>query len=66
MTDSLAQSLVDAAAIAEADSVHVVCECNEDVALCGVDLTGVGFTDDEVDCPLCALVDEDSCPRCGE
>jgi len=64
---SLAQSLVDAAAKAwDDDLVRYVC-CDENLAMCGQDLTGAAFTDDEDhDCPLCVMANEDTCPRCGE
>lgn len=39
----------------DADRNHYFC-CDEDVAMCGVDLSGVPFTDDEVDCRPCRYV----------
>jgi hypothetical protein len=47
------------------DLIHLVC-CDEYLALCGADLTHVGWVDDEEPvCPLCVLADDDTCPRCG-
>jgi hypothetical protein len=43
---------------------HVVC-CNEDIALCGTDVSGQPFVggDFPVDCVVC--LDTDACPGCG-
>jgi hypothetical protein len=65
MTESLAQSLVEAAAKAEDDVMHDWC-CDENVAWCGLDITDRQVTDDGTPCPLCELAFEDACPRCGE
>jgi len=43
---------------------HLVCCCNEDLALCGEDLTGHPFGHSDVPCPICHDVDT-TCPRCG-
>ncbi|MFI7678531.1 hypothetical protein [Actinophytocola sp. NPDC049390] len=46
--------------------VHVFCDCDENVSMCGAPLTGPIIdhpTDD--DCPLCVLIEDDPCPRCG-
>lgn len=47
--------------------VHIVCECSPDEALCGADVSGRGYTDADVSCPLCDWVDTSVmfCPRCG-
>lgn len=45
--------------------IHMVCECNEDVALCGKDLTGRPFADGSVECVVCADLDRQPCPLCG-
>lgn len=44
------------------DLDHFYC-CDENVAMCGVDLTGVPEADNVGDlCPLCALVNESGLP----
>lgn len=46
---------------------HWVCECRDDIALCGADVAGEKWMDDDEDvtCVVCNdLVDLD-CPRCG-
>lgn len=57
--------LVDAQSVGDVD--HLYC-CDPDLALCGLDLTGVpDYPEFDEDCALCVLVHEDSyrCPRCG-
>lgn len=45
---------------------HLFCCCDENLGLCGTDLTGVPINDDdEVPCPLCYSVEDEPCPRCG-
>lgn len=50
------------------DFTHLFCECNDDVARCGLDVSGLPYADDdeEADCPLCIIANEDPCPRCGD
>jgi hypothetical protein len=51
----------------EDNVAHLVCHCNDDVALCGKDVTNDAWTDSET-CPMCEAVDElhaGKCPRCG-
>jgi hypothetical protein len=47
------------------DVSHLVC-CDDNTALCGLDVTNLPFLDspDDVDCPLCVLADDSdfSCP----
>lgn len=46
------------------DVDHLYC-CDENVAMCGVDLTDVAeevFGEDDPLCPMCALVDETGMP----
>jgi hypothetical protein len=51
------------------EMLHYFC-CDPDWALCGESLDGHRVCDCEDDhdviCPMCALIDEDGCPRCGE
>jgi hypothetical protein len=49
------------------DLVHVACDCSEEIALCGTELTfGVDeWTDDEL-CVVCKDLEPLPCPRCGE
>lgn len=39
---------------------HYYC-CNPDVALCGTDLTGHPYVDDEVTCLICLAVEDYPC-----
>ena len=50
------------------DLIHLFCPCDEDVARCGLDLSNLPYAgdDEDGDCPLCILADEDPCPRCGD
>lgn len=50
----------------EDNLVHVACECSDDLALCGAELTmdAGDFTDDEV-CVVCHDLEPLPCPRCG-
>jgi hypothetical protein len=51
---------LDAAQV-EDDLVHLVCDFHEDLALCGEEIPGDDFADDDDDareCPLCGLLDE--------
>lgn len=52
------------------DLVHLMCECDDDIAICGADRTGLPFKDDAPEDAVCVVcVDilgpEDICPRCG-
>lgn len=58
----------DSAVDDEEDETHLFCTCNQDMSVCGVDLTGEPFGDvDTIDieevCVLCCLTD--ICPSCG-
>jgi hypothetical protein len=46
---------------------HVYCDCSEDVAYCGADLTGVeeGYDPDDLLCVVCDDMAYLPCPRCG-
>lgn len=50
-------------------TVHLVCMCNADLALCGKDVSKREFVEgdsDEEDCVLCEIVDDEiGCPSCG-
>ena len=49
------------------DLIHLVC-CDNNTALCGVDVSDASWVDGDnecVPCPLCALADESRCLRCG-
>lgn len=48
------------------DEYHLYC-CDENLALCGADLTLVPITDgtDETPCPMCFASEDDPCERCG-
>ncbi|MEU9208505.1 hypothetical protein AB0D27_11260 [Streptomyces sp. NPDC048415] len=45
---------------------HVVC-CNDDVALCGTDVAGQEWVDDDEDptCVVCRELADAPCPVCG-
>jgi hypothetical protein len=51
--------------------IHYVCHCDDDVALCGLDVSALEFVVDgeynDAPCSLCYIVWEDDqpCPRCG-
>lgn len=47
---------------------HVCCDCAEDVALCGADLTGLPYDERpplEHECVVCSVLDDLPCERCG-
>lgn len=50
---------------ARGDLTHVIC-CNEDIAVCGTDVSDEPFVGDDVpvDCIVC--LDADTCPLCGD
>jgi hypothetical protein len=49
---------------------HWICECNENIALCGLDVSGLPWdmNNEDEDCVLCQIVAEEQlvCKRCGE
>lgn len=49
------------------DLFHWVC-CDTNVAICGEDVTDAAWSQAgiEIMCPLCALLENDPCPKCGE
>lgn len=49
------------------DLLHVVCECSNHVALCGLDMTDTAWAATFADpwCPLCVAAAEHPCPNCG-
>lgn len=51
------------------DLVHFVCECNQDLALCGESLAGMKWIYDSADeeqCIVCADMLNRPCEKCGE
>lgn len=50
------------------DIIHLVCECDEDVAFCGERFPpGKPFRDnEEANCVVCLDLDQFACERCGE
>jgi hypothetical protein len=49
-----------------ADLQHVACCRNDDMALCGTDVTDAPWLDDETSCVVCVDLDEfDACPFGG-
>lgn len=48
---------------------HAACPCWPDIALCGVDVSGLPWADDDAElanpCVVCLDLDEQPCPRCG-
>jgi hypothetical protein len=50
--------------VAGADPIHLFC-CDEDIAMCGADLTDQDVQerdDDTPVCPMCALVEDEGLP----
>ncbi|AYD81658.1 hypothetical protein SEA_KROMP_57 [Streptomyces phage Kromp] len=48
------------------DLVHVVCFCDQDTALCGTNVTGYDWPDDEAStCVVCRDLEHKPCNRCG-
>lgn len=47
---------------------HSVCACDDDLALCGADVSGQPWADDdeEVDCVVCQDLMGEPCARCGQ
>lgn len=45
--------------------VHVVCDCDENTALCCTDVSDHGFTEEEAGCLVCRYLDKFACERCG-
>lgn len=52
---------------AATDYSHVVCKCDENTTLCGLEATDFPWIDDEaeVECVVCADLDEEPCGRCA-
>ncbi|WP_155054548.1 hypothetical protein [Streptomyces blattellae] len=52
------------------DLSHAVCDCDEDTALCGTDVTGVPWATDGEEppspCVVCLDLADQPCPRCGQ
>lgn len=49
------------------DIAHLVCCCDENLAVCGLDMTNVPVAkDDAIPCPLCfdGIPERAVCPRC--
>lgn len=52
---------------ADDDLAHLYCECDPDVSLCGLDISGEPEATDPADwCVVCDDLNEFPCPRCGE
>lgn len=69
MTPSLAPTPTPAPTRqAHDDLVHVACDCDPDTALCGTDVTGQGWDDDDVEttCVVCRDLEYQPCARCGQ
>lgn len=49
----------------EDDLLHWVC-CDDDTAICGLDVANEPWSSGGPMCPLCVLADEEACPACGE
>lgn len=50
------------------DLVHAYCDCNENISLCGLDVTDHTEVDDwpeERDCLVCWELEKLPCERCG-
>lgn len=51
------------------DLDHIYCECDENISLCGIDLTGVEEIDKDAetpdDCVVCIDLRDRPCQRCG-
>lgn len=47
---------------------HVYCYCDENLALCGTDITGWQEAEDDEDteCVVCLDLEDQPCERCGE
>jgi len=65
MTTSFCESAKEEAQ-SEEDGCHYVCCFNNDVAMCGVDVSGVGFVEPWAYAPMCSVCDTldgtDWCP----
>lgn len=48
---------------------HIVCPCDEDVALCGTDTSEIPWAAGELDpgetCVVCLALADSACPQCG-
>ena len=72
MTTSLVVVIDEAAAFRSGDDDdldHYYCSCNEDVALCGADISDAlditGSPESGDTCVVCIDLDDLSCERCG-
>jgi hypothetical protein len=65
IVDELAEKTSD-----EADLVHMYCETNENLALCGRDLTGAPFANEFDESDICVVCDDllvaETCVICGK
>ncbi|MCX5537831.1 hypothetical protein OG785_45575 [Streptomyces sp. NBC_00006] len=46
------------------ETVHLYC-CDENRAICGVDLTDMPEVDEDENCVVCIDLEETPCPDCG-
>jgi hypothetical protein len=47
---------------------HYICDCNEDIALCGRDVSGeawLQYVDPEDECIVCVMLLDSACRFCG-
>ncbi|WP_329214894.1 hypothetical protein OG352_05460 [Streptomyces sp. NBC_01485] len=54
---------------ADDDLTHSVCECTPDIALCGTDMAGAEWADEDDDvtcCVVCLDLEDEPCPKCGQ
>jgi len=52
------------------DLSHAACPCDEDIALCGADVAGVPWADDDTEptslCVVCVDLVVQPCQKCGD
>lgn len=47
------------------DVLHLVCCCDDTIARCGDDVTETPWGTEGIPCPLCFMLEDVPCSRCG-
>jgi hypothetical protein len=55
------QTLLSPTLTSTVDETHIVC-CDDNVAMCGADVTGTPWVESDDVCPLCELVEDEDLP----
>lgn len=64
----MATELLEAPSETSADHkmIHVVCDCDPDIALCGYNVKDRPYTERDAECVVCVSMEFKPCLRCGQ